>query len=72
MKSGKTRILFNYINNYIDINDIVIIVSFRKTFTSEFGVKYLKHLPNHNMESYIDIKGDISNRSVIIQYESLH
>jgi hypothetical protein len=67
MKMGKTKSLINHISecNYKKI----IIISFRKTFSTEASAKFGK------FELYSDIKGDImlaDHPKIIIQIESLH
>jgi len=67
MKIGKTKALHRYMTtNMSDENAKIIIVSFRRTFSSAVAARF------PDFELYRNISGDLCASRLIVQVESLH
>jgi len=65
MGTGKTKALCNYIDN-LNFDPTIIIVSFRRSFTTEIKSNFTGFV------DYQDVKGPLTQKQLIVQFESLH
>jgi len=75
MGTGKTKRLIEFIDS-LDSSLRIVIVSFRRTFTSEMFNKLSAYKngvkPRRTFFDYREINGSIQHRNIIVQYETMN